>query len=67
MLTCAPEHLLKNYKSKYFLENCVIYFLKVKKVFFSMQNLTLFSTFSSFTSAPGTPVNKTLYYIIFKF
>ena len=58
MLTSAPGHWLRNYKRKYCIRNCVFYFLKVKKVFFSMQ--FFFSTFNSLTSASGALVNKTL-------
>jgi len=50
---------LRNYKRKYCIGNCVFYFFKVKKVFFSMQNLTFLFIFSCLTSAPVILVNKT--------
>jgi hypothetical protein len=54
-----PGHWLRNYIKKYCIGNCVFHFLKVKKVLFSIQNLTFFSIFISLTSASGALVNKT--------
>jgi len=52
MLTNASGHWLKNYKRKYFLENCVFYFLKFEKVLSLKLTLFFLSTYNCLTNAP---------------
>jgi len=61
MVYVLREMLLKNYKRKYCLGNCVFYFLKVKYMFFLIQYLTFLSTFISLTSALGHRLTRLMF------